>query len=198
MGTALLFTVSFDFQPVFESLADALRDPIITVGIRVERDCVNKRHIKLSVRHYAFVGGHVHDPSDNAYPVFVLLIFYELAFETERKLVDDGRVDRLGFTRGKTALFKLFRLAVSGGDAEIVRFDDVLRVGDTYGKRSSCLDVLNGFVRLREIQIISDVQSAESRKIDSKKHCLQFWKDIVLSLINHATLQKMKPWNFCK
>lgn len=62
----LSYRLLFQLQSVPESLAHALGDTVIAVGIGIEGDGVYPRYIHLAVHHDAFVGGDIHHLTDDA------------------------------------------------------------------------------------------------------------------------------------
>lgn len=92
-ATFLFLNSLFQFQTVFESVSDSFGNPIISLRIRIVRYCVDERNIDFVSLHNFFIRAYIQNFSDYADTVLVRLVFDKLAFEAQRKLVDNRCVD---------------------------------------------------------------------------------------------------------
>ena len=104
--------------PDGECVGDGIAHDAIDVGARVEADRLRLRGVGLSVGKRRFLDRAVDDLPDD---VAVLLVHRdELAFEDERQLVDDRRVDELALREREAALGDLVGRLVAADESQVV------------------------------------------------------------------------------
>ncbi len=73
--------------------------------------------------------------------VLIILVFDEFTFHTDWEFVDDWSINQVRLSCCHTALFKFLRLFIAGNNTEVVSFNNVCSICDTYSKCFTSLDI---------------------------------------------------------
>ena len=139
--------ISFKLLSDIPSSADAVTNGTIAQTDRVKYDKPYLAEIDLSVCQNFFVSFQPDDLRNNSRLLELLLKLNYLALNSNRKLVDNGRIDLVGFSDGESSFCELISHLVAGHDTHIIAGSDLSSGRKCNRKFLVQLDVVGGLVR---------------------------------------------------